>query len=90
VASIVQELTKPEYGNKNDWLKSFDKVSKEAKIIKMVDRIDNLMDIGVDYWSIEKRRSYAEQGKMILKKCGIAHSEIALILKNVIESVLSE
>ncbi|MFX1393424.1 MAG: HD domain-containing protein [Promethearchaeota archaeon] len=84
VASIVKELTKPDQIDKNEWLKSFDKMSKEAKIIKMVDRIDNLLDMDKDYWSIEKQKSYTKQGKIILEKCGNVHSELALKLKNII------
>jgi guanosine-3',5'-bis(diphosphate) 3'-pyrophosphohydrolase len=89
IASIVKELTKPKNGNKEKWLKSFDTVSKEAKIIKMADRIDNLMDMNIDIWSIEKVKSYAEQGKIVLDKCGNAHSELAIKLKNVIENVFN-
>ncbi len=90
-ASIVEELTKPEdddKGSKEKWLKSFDKASKEAKIIKMADRIDNLMDMNLDIWPIEKQKSYAEQGKIILEKCGDAHSELAIKLKSVINKIL--
>jgi len=87
VASIVKELTKPDQINKNEWLKSFDKMSKEAKLIKMVDRIDNLLDMDTDYWSIEKQKRYAEQGKIILEKCGNVHSGLALKLKNIIETL---
>ena len=90
VASIVKELTKPEQVDKNEWLKSFGAMSKEAKIIKIIDRIDNLMDMSIDYWSIKKQKSYAKQGKIILEKCGKAHSELALLLKNTIENILSD
>lgn len=90
VASIVKELTKPEQVDKNEWLKSFGSMSKEAKIIKIIDRIDNLMDMSIDYWSIEKQKSYAKQGKIILEKCGKAHSELSLLLKNTIENILSD
>ncbi len=88
VASIVKELTKPKNGKKEEWLKSLDTTSKEAKIIKMADRIDNLMDMNIDIWSVEKQKSYAEQGKIILEKCGNAHSELALNLKKVIDDIL--
>lgn len=90
VASIVKELTKPEQVDKNEWLKSFSSMSKEAKIIKIIDRIDNLMDMSTDYWSIEKQKSYAKQGKIILEKCGKTHSELAFILKNTIKNILSD
>ena len=92
VASIVAELTKPEgvKGREKDgWLENFDKASKQAKIIKMADRIDNLMDIG-DFWSTKLQKSYAEQGKIILEKCGSAHKGLAQELYNVIEKVLTK
>ena len=88
VASIVKELTKVEGVDKNKWLRSFEYASKEAKIIKMADRIDNLMDMG-DFWSIEGQKSYADQGKIILNQCGEAHSWLAGKLEEVIEKVLS-
>ena len=88
VASIVMELTKPEKGNKNDWLKTFEKASKEAKIIKMVDRLDNLMDMPTELWKIKKQKSYAEQAKIILEKCGSANEGIALKLNEEIEKKL--
>lgn len=91
VASIVLELTKPEgaKGNKKkEWLENFTKSSKEAKIVKMADRIDNLMDIG-DFWTTKQQKDYAEQGKIILKTCGSAHKGLAQELYNVIEKVLN-
>lgn len=90
VASIVLELSKPENGDKDDWLRAFNKMSHQAQIIKMVDRIDNLSDMDVGSWSIKKRKSYAEQAKIILETCGKAHSELALVLKSVIENILSD
>lgn len=89
VASIVKELSKPEHGDKDEWLKSFKNMSNEAKLVKMVDRIDNLMDINVSYWSTETKKSYAEQGKIIIETCGHVNEEIALELKRAIQNVLS-
>lgn len=89
IASIVMELTKPEKGNKDEWLKNFESASKEAKIIKMADRLDNLIDMTTESWKIKKQKSYAEQGKIILEKCGSAHSEIALKLQEEIEKKFS-
>lgn len=88
VALIVGEVSKPNQGTKEEWLKSFDKVSKEAQIVKMADRIDNLMDMNIIGWSNEKTMSYAQQAKIILEKCGGAHSGLASQLKKTIEKVL--
>lgn len=85
IASIVMELTKPEKGKKDEWLKTFERASKEAKIIKMADRLDNLIDMTSESWKIKKQKSYAEQAKIILEKCGSAHNEIALKLQKEIE-----
>ena len=35
--------------------------SKEAKIIKLADRIDNLLDMEGGFWKQEKKKSYAIQ-----------------------------
>ena len=85
IASIVMELTKPEKGNKEVWLKSFESASNEAKIIKMADRLDNLIDMTSESWKIKKQKSYAEQAKIILEKCGSVNDEIALKLNEEIE-----
>ena len=89
VASIVDELTIPKSKNKEVFLKSLKHASKEAKLIKLADRIDNLMDLSIDSWSEKKKRSYAEQARIILKSCGDAHSELASILKKEIEKTLN-
>jgi guanosine-3',5'-bis(diphosphate) 3'-pyrophosphohydrolase len=89
VASIVSELTISNNEEKEKYLKNLENASKEAKIIKLADRIDNLMDIPTSHWSKEKQKSYAEQAKLILKSCEDVHSELALKLKQKIETILS-
>jgi (p)ppGpp synthase/HD superfamily hydrolase len=83
VALTVKELSKPKQGNKDEWLKNFGTVSKEAKMIKLADRIDNLMDN--NNRTREEIISYAEQGRIILETCGDAHPELTRKLKEVIE-----
>lgn len=90
VSSIVAELTKPEgvKGRKKDkWLEKFVNNSKEAKIIKIADRIDNLMEI-IDVWAIEKQISYTDQAKIILKSCGDANMKLAKKLDDIIRKNL--
>ncbi len=90
VGEIVIELTKPKgtKGRKKDeWLELFTDNSKEAKIIKIADRIDNLMDMR-DIWDIEKQRSYADQARIILKSCGDANNHLANKLNHVITEIL--
>lgn len=88
IALIVKDLTKPEDIDKKTWLKSFDSVSKEAKIIKMADRIDNLMDMDSIDWSLEKKEAYAKEGLIILEKCQEADKKLALKLKDIINLIL--
>ncbi len=83
IAIIVNELSKPKDLNKEKWLETFINASKAAKIIKMADRIDNLLDM--TQWSLEKQKSYAEQGKIILEKCRDANHKLATILQKQIE-----
>ncbi len=90
VALIVAELTKPDGAKgrkKEKWLERFIEKSKEAKIIKMADRIDNLMEKG-DIWTEEKQKLYAEQAKIILKSCGDANKKLADRLDYEIKRVL--
>jgi (p)ppGpp synthase/HD superfamily hydrolase len=88
IAKIVSELTKPVGVNKDTWLQSFDIASKESKIIKMADRIDNLMDMDLINWDLEKKKTYAKQGLLIIEKCGNADSNLAAKLKDVISQSL--
>lgn len=92
IGDIVIELTKPEgaKGRKKDkWLEEFAIKSKEAKIIKLADRIDNLMDVG-DIWDAEKQKSYADQAKIILKSCGDANKQLAHKLNELINTILKK
>ena len=86
IALLVNELSKPKDLNKEKWLETFINASEAAKIIKMADRIDNLMDM--KQWPLEKQKSYAEQGKIILEKCGNANYKLASILQKQIELYL--
>ncbi len=90
VGEVVVELTKPEgtKGRKKDeWLEKFVNSSKDAKIIKLADRIDNLMDMrGV--WSEEKQKSYSNQAKIVLKSCGDANKKLAGKLGKIINEIL--
>ena len=91
IGDIVIELTKPEgaKGRKKDkWLEEFAIKSKEAKIVKLADRIDNLMDMR-DIWDAEKQKSYADQAKIILKSCGDANKQLANKLDELIDGVLN-
>ena len=79
VAFIVDELSRPNNANKDDWINTFESKSMEAKIIKMADRIDNLKDMSSSKWTRETQINYAQQGDLILKHCGNANLKLAEI-----------
>lgn len=89
IASIVEELSKPNDITKKKYLQSFKNASKEAKIVKMADRIDNLLDMNIPYWSIERKRNYAEDAKIILEYCSSANHELSLYLNSIIDEILN-
>src|SRR5271157_5537992 len=62
VAAIVKQLSKPVNGSKEEYLAGLARASREAQIIKLADRIDNLHDM--QGWSLAKKQSYAEQAKI--------------------------
>ena len=86
VAGIVLELTKPEELTKEDWLERFTDFSREAKIVKLADRIDNLrsMETWRIYFSEERLARYREQAKTILRTCGDASTGLYTKLFNMI------
>jgi len=90
IALIVKELSKPEKVSKNEWLRAFGRTSTEAKLVKMADRIDNLMDMKSIEWTVEKRRKYAQQSLIILETCGKASSRLANKLKQLIGKTLND
>jgi guanosine-3',5'-bis(diphosphate) 3'-pyrophosphohydrolase len=90
VSSIVSEVTIPIKAEKEEYLKNLKNASLEAKIIKLADRLDNLIDLPLDAWSKDQQKSYAEQAKIILESCGDANPELALRLKQEIEKILEQ
>ena len=88
VAAIVKQLSKPVNGSKEEYLAGLARASREAQIIKLADRIDNLHDM--QGWSLAKKQSYAEQAKIILKTCGPAHLELKRMLRREIDRILEQ
>ncbi|MFX0004995.1 MAG: HD domain-containing protein [Candidatus Hodarchaeota archaeon] len=88
VASIVAESTKPKDLNKDLWLENFKNYSKEAKIIKIADRIDNLLDM--EKWDEKRQISYLNQSKIIVTSCGDANRELTNKLDGIIQDLLSK
>ena len=90
VALVVNELSKPDDKDKDEWIESFDMMSNEAKIIKMADRIDNLMDIPSSKWTRDKQVKYAQQGESIINYCGKANLKLSALLKRTIQEILQK
>ncbi|MFX0038340.1 MAG: HD domain-containing protein [Promethearchaeota archaeon] len=88
VASIVNESTKPQELKKDYWLENFKNYSKEAKIIKIADRIDNLLDM--EKWDEKRQISYLNQSKIIVNSCGDANRELANKLDGIIQDLLGK
>lgn len=89
IASIAKELTKSKNQTKEQYLLSFKDGSDEAKIIKMADRIDNLLDMDISNWTNEKKVNYTEQAKLILNHCGNANKQLASLLNQIINKILN-
>lgn len=92
IGKIVVELTIPKgiLGREKDkWLEEFVIKSKEAKIIKLADRIDNLMDMK-DIWKAKKQISYTDQAKIILKSCEDANKQLSKKLGELIDGILKD
>jgi len=81
VGEIVSELTQPKRIKKDDWLERFDSCSKEARLIKLVDRIDNLRDMEQNNFPAVRFSRYIEQSKIIVRTCGDADPNLALELE---------
>ncbi|MFX1338284.1 MAG: HD domain-containing protein [Promethearchaeota archaeon] len=90
IASIVNQVSIPIKAEKEKHLKNLKNASIEAKIIKLADRLDNLIDLPLEAWSKDQQKSYAEQAKIILESCGDANSELALRLKQEIDRILNQ
>ena len=83
VADLVDELTNryeaKEFGNrkvrKDLELERIKKISNEAKIIKMVDRLHNLISRGLDVGHM--RKNYLPESKALLEVCRHANDELA-------------
>ena len=84
VAKIVSELTKPEDLKKEDWLEGFKDYSKEAKIVKLAERIANLSSMESSFFSKERISRDREQAKIILRTCGDVSTSLYSKLFNLI------
>lgn len=93
VANLVQELTNPSHGSpenrrtrKQKDLEHLKTVSHKAKILKLIDRLDNLLEMqGAD---TDFKRKYAIESKALVETIGDADTELAERINKVIAEIL--
>ena len=89
IADGVQALSKDKTLNTKqeqmqDSLKRIKEQSKEVWVVKMADRVANLGE-PPHYWSLEKKRAYQEEARLILEQLHEANWQMANRLKAKIE-----
>jgi GTP pyrophosphokinase len=86
VLNLVLELSRPKGMNKTLFLKKIlEQGSRNAKIIKVADRISNLTDLHRDYYSKARMSSYLDQTeKYILPMALEVNKNMAVELKDLI------
>lgn len=67
VADLVAELTHDESVEKGDYIESFREKSREAGLLKIVDRLDNLRDMRG--WKPHRKKRYAVEGVRLAAAC---------------------
>ena len=92
VANGVQALSKDKTLNikqeqMQDSLKRIKEQAKEVWVVKMADRVANLGE-PPHYWSLEKKRAYQEEARLILEQLHEASEQMANRLKAKIEDYL--
>jgi (p)ppGpp synthase/HD superfamily hydrolase len=86
VVDLVLELSKPKGINKSVFLKTIlEKGSRNAKILKVADRISNLTDLHRDHYSKSRMSSYLDQTeKFILPMAVEVNKNMAVELRDLI------
>ena len=89
IANGVQALSKDKTLNTKqeqmqDSLKRIKEQAKEVWVVKMADRVANLGE-PPHYWSLEKKRAYQEEARLILEQLHEASEQMANRLKAKIE-----
>jgi len=92
VANGVMALSKDKTLNTKqeqmqDSLQRIKEQAKEVWVVKMADRVANLGE-PPHYWSIEKKRAYQEEARLILEQLHEANEQMANRLKAKIEDYL--
>ncbi len=87
VVDLVKEVSRPKGQTKTDFLKSLlENGSRNAKLLKVADRISNLTDLHRDHYSKAKMTSYLDQSeKYILPMANQVNENMAIELKDLID-----
>lgn len=87
VIDLVLEVTKPKEMAKSEFLKRIlEQGSRNAKILKVADRISNLTDLHRDQYSVKKMNEYLDQTeKYVLPMALEVNQNMALELKDLID-----
>ena len=88
VVDLVKEVSRPKGQTKTDFLKSLlENGSRNAKLLKVADRISNLTDLHRDHYSKAKMTSYLDQSeKYILPMANQVNENMAIELKDLIDT----
>ena len=76
--------SKPDGTKKDDWLECFITYLKEARIIKLADRLDNLLDMERCKFPEPRKSRYYEQSKIILRTCKGVDNNLETKLYNLV------
>lgn len=85
VAKIVDEVSRPKGMIKEDWLEKFTTFSKKSQILKMADRIDNLLDIERNSFPKVRKERYYKQTEIVIRNCGTSDIKLASILISILK-----
>ena len=87
VVDLVMEVTKPKGMTKSDFLKRIlEQGSRNAKLLKVADRISNLTDLHRDNYSKRKMSHYLDQTeKYVLPMAMEVNNDMAFELKDLID-----
>jgi GTP pyrophosphokinase len=86
VVDLVLEVTRPKEMTKSSFLKNLlEKGSRNAKILKVADRISNLTDLHRDQYSRQKMNDYLDQSeKYVLPMAKEVNKDMEIELKDLI------
>lgn len=88
VTSLVKELTQRKDQNKDQYIEQISNSSRNARAIKLADRLDNvteMLKMGFQTFGGISPTEYMQQSRAVLEACGGANRDLAVALGSVIE-----